>query len=290
MLNKLNNSEFLKKSKVEVEYLSQQRFIKKNLIHIHGIPKSIAIISLLKSEAYLGQYGTIIKFIMTYKVNPENNKKAYSAYITYSNKLEAAIAILWIDSLLIEGKIIRAFYGTTKYCNYFLNNKVCPNSDKCGFLHIFINDKNFIIDNNNNSFTYEEHLNLAKKIFNSSNLKIKYLLEKKNTNQKPKKTIFPPIDFIFLNEEEKEKYFTTGDTIYIKNTNTNQSNVSLNGFDIQNKNLIFSDGSCDEQKKMMNSEQNNYASELSLNYFNKKDKLSHKIFDNKRMIYILYLQ
>jgi len=31
---------------------------------------------------------------MTYKVNPENNKKAYSAYITYSNELEAAIAIL----------------------------------------------------------------------------------------------------------------------------------------------------------------------------------------------------
>ena len=41
-------------------------------------------------------------------------------YITFSNEKEAAIAILCVDSLIMEGKIIRAFYGTTKYCNYFL--------------------------------------------------------------------------------------------------------------------------------------------------------------------------
>ena len=212
MFKKLNNSEFLKKSKIE--YLSRLRILKKNLIHIHGLPKSIAIISLLKSEPYLGKYGTILKFIMKYKINQENSKRAYSAYITYSNELEAAIAILCIDSLLIEGKIIRAFYGTTKYCNYFLNNEICPNSEKCNFLHNFINDKNSIIDNNN-SFSYEEHLNLAKKIFDTSNLKIKYLSEKKQKTQGLGKNIFPSIDFIFLNEEEKEKYFTTGDIRYI---------------------------------------------------------------------------
>ena len=64
---------------------------------------------------------------MKYKVNQENNKKSYLAYITYSNELEAALAILFIDSLLIEGKIIRAFFGTTKYCNHFLYNTKCPN-------------------------------------------------------------------------------------------------------------------------------------------------------------------
>ena len=177
----------------------------------------MAVINLLKSEPYLGQYGTIIKFIMTYKVNQENNKKAYSAYITYSNELEAALAILCIDSLLIKGKIIRAFFGTTKYCYYFLNNKKCQNPDKCAFLHHFINDNNIIIDNNdNNAFTYPYHLNLAKKMIDASNLKAKYLTEKTHITLKLKKNVFPTVDFVFLNEEEKEQYFTTGDIRYIK--------------------------------------------------------------------------
>ena len=280
-MHKLNNPEFLNKSKIDIEYLSQLRMIKKNLIHIHGIPKSIAIISLLKSEPYLGQYGNIIKFIMTYKINPANNKKAYSAYITFSNELEAAIAILCIDSLLIEGKIIRAFFGTTKYCNNFLNNKRCPNSDRCVFLHKFNNDMNIIIDNNN-SFSYDEHLNLAKKIFNDSNLKTKYLLEKTQKTQKQKKNLFPSIDFIFLTEEEKEKYFTAGVIRYIKNTNTNQNDVSLNSLDIPNNNLIINNNFNDNEQKKMLLGQNNYANELNLSYINNKDKLSQKIFNNKK--------
>ena len=163
MIDKLNNTELFEKYKIED--MSQLRIIKKNLIHIHGIPKSIAIINLLKTEPYLGQYGKIIRFIMKYKVNQENNKKFYSAYITYSNELEAALAILYIDSLLIEGKIIRAFFGTTKYCNYFLNNTKCPNLDNCTYLHQFISDNDIIIDNNdNNAFSYNEHLKLAKKL------------------------------------------------------------------------------------------------------------------------------
>ena len=111
------------------------------MIYINDIPESIAIIDLLESKAYLGQYGKIIKFIMIYKINQKKNKEEYSAYITYSNELEAALAILCINSLIFEGKIIRAFFGTIKYRNYFLKNKKCPNTNKCDFLHHFINDK-----------------------------------------------------------------------------------------------------------------------------------------------------
>ena len=68
------------------------------------------------------------------KINQENNKEVYSVYITYKNNIEAACAILCVDSLLIFGKIIRAFFGTTKYCNYFLNNKTCPNLKKCMYI------------------------------------------------------------------------------------------------------------------------------------------------------------
>ena len=148
--------------------------------------------------------------VMTYKINSINNKKVYSAYITYSNEKEAAYAILCVDSLLIQGKIIRAFFGTTKYCSYFLNNQICPNLDKCLFLHQLIDDKDIIIDDNM-IFSYNEHINLSKKIINYSDLKMKELILKM---KKPAKIIFPFFDFIYLSEEEKEHYFTSGNISY----------------------------------------------------------------------------
>ena len=46
----------------------------------------------------------------------------------------------------IEDKIVRAFYGTTKYCNYFLNSTTCPNRNKCIFLHKLVTDEDIIND------------------------------------------------------------------------------------------------------------------------------------------------
>ena len=61
MFNKLNNIELSEKN--NIEYLQKLRILKKNLVHIHGIPKSLVKDDLLKSEEYLGQYGTIVKFL-----------------------------------------------------------------------------------------------------------------------------------------------------------------------------------------------------------------------------------
>ena len=132
----------------EIKYLSGLRIIKKNLVHVHGFPQSIANKEILESNEYFGQHGKIIRLLVTNKINPDNNKKVYSAYITYSNEQEAAFAILCVDSLLIDGKIVRAFFGTTKYCSFFLNNKKCQNLNKCVFLHQLIKDNDIIIDNN----------------------------------------------------------------------------------------------------------------------------------------------
>ena len=133
-------------TKQRIEYLRGLRILKKNLVHVHGFPKSIAKTSILESYEYFGQYGQIKRLIITEKINPDNNKIVYSAYITYSNEREAAFAILCVDSLLIDGKIIRAFFGTTKYCIFFLNNKKCQNLDKCVFLHQLINDNDITIN------------------------------------------------------------------------------------------------------------------------------------------------
>ena len=210
----------------QIKNMSHLRIIQTNLIHIHGFPKNLAKTKLLKSNEYFGQYGTITKAMIKYKVNPDNNRKLYSAYISYSNEKEAALAILCADSLLIDGKIIRVFFGTNKYCKFFLNNQNCPNSNKCMFLHKLATNKDIIIDDNSN-FTYNEHINLSKKILQLSDLKGVELI-KKMTNKKMNK--LPSPDFIFLNEEEKANYFQSGNIKYVRsNSNSNnEHNIILN--------------------------------------------------------------
>ena len=116
---KSSNSNTIIFTKEQAEKLSKIRILQKNLINVHGFPRTLAKTEKLKTNEYFGQYGKIIKGMIVCKKNPDSKRKIYSAYITYSNEREASFAILCVDSLLVEGKIIRAFFGTTKYCNYF---------------------------------------------------------------------------------------------------------------------------------------------------------------------------
>ena len=213
----------IKKAK-SMTFNKETRIIKKNLIHVHGFPKSLAKLDILKSYEYFGQYGTILNSILLKKVNSNTNKITSSVYITFSNEKEAAIAILCVDSLMMEGKIIRAFYGTTKYCNYFLNSTSCPNRNKCIFLHELITDEDIII-NNDTKFSYDDHLNLAKKILNLYNIKnFRY--------QNDIKFVFPPISFINLSEEEKERFLESRNLGYAKDKRIikKDSNMLYNSF------------------------------------------------------------
>ena len=162
--------------------------------------------------------------MISYKINPDNKRKNYSAYITYSKEREAALAILCVDSLMIKGKIIRAFFGTTKYCSYFLNNSKCQNLEKCFFLHQLANDDDIILDSERD-FTYNQHLNLSKKILKLSSPEDIEILRKM---EKPKKNVFPPVEYIFMSEEEKEKYLEKRGISYIKNYNNEKDERLLN--------------------------------------------------------------
>ena len=103
----INSIFFTKEKSISLQKI---RIVKTNLIHVQGFPKSLAKIDILKSPEYFGQYGLIVNLILSEKINPDNNKKSYSAYITYSNKIEASLALLCVDSLMIKGKIIRRFF------------------------------------------------------------------------------------------------------------------------------------------------------------------------------------
>ena len=278
MIGPSTTSRFLGKiifSKDEMLSLSKIRIIKKNLVHVHGFPSSLANTEKLSQIEYFGQYGKIQKILLSSKINSETNKKTFSVYITYSNEKEASYAILAVDSLLIEGKLIRVFFGTTKYCNYFLNNSYCPNEEKCMFLHKLVKDRDVIIDSNT-IFSYNEHLNLAKKIIQFSNPETK----KKIMNlPKPENTIFPNIEFIFLNEAQKENYFHSSLISYVK-SNSNPQEVNNNYYnfipqnifsnitknDLQNNNNIYQN--LVKNKSIANLAQNIKYNENQINNLN----------------------
>ena len=215
-------------SNEKAEELKKLRIIKQNLIHVHGLPRALANTELLKSKEYFGQYGKIKNIVLSSKMNQDSNKEVYSVYITYKNKIEASCAILCVDSLLINGKIIRAFFGTTKYCSYFLENRICQSSKKCAYLHQLVSNKDIIIDMNT-KFSYNEHLNMSKKIIAQSILEIKNILKK----GKKSKGVLPPIEFIFLSEAQKEKYLGSGNINYVK-SNENMVISIKNNFIINN--------------------------------------------------------
>lgn len=120
-------------------HLVEVRVTQKNLVYVIGIPIHLADEATLKHEDYFGRFGKILKLVI--------NKRAYvrttgngainnaAAYITFSRDDEASKAIKLVDGKMIEGaKLLRATYGTTKYCAHFLRGKQCPKSG-CLYLH-----------------------------------------------------------------------------------------------------------------------------------------------------------
>ena len=96
--------------------LSKLRIIQKDLVHFQGFPEEIYDTKILSSPEYFGQYGTIKKICLVPKKETDTY---YSCYITFETEEQAAYCILAVDSIKIKNKLVRAFFGTTKYCNNF---------------------------------------------------------------------------------------------------------------------------------------------------------------------------
>ena len=215
-------------SSQEFQYVSKIRIIQKNLVHFLGFPDSIYDENLLSSFEYFGQFGRINKIMMTSKIDEITKKKTNSAYITFSNNEEASYAILSVDSIIIDGNFVRAFFGTTKYCIHFLNNEECYNKDKCMFLHYYANENDIIDDNT--KFGYNEHIKLAKKIINYDSFENKSFILGLNIKFK---TILPNVKSIYLKDEN---YFF--DEIKSKSlSNSSSTSGNSNTKSLSNKNI-----------------------------------------------------
>ncbi|ONH66060.1 General negative regulator of transcription subunit 4 [Cyberlindnera fabianii] len=125
------------------KHLSGMRVIQKNLVYIIGLnPPSLPqdeLYPLLKSEKYFGQFGRVTKLVVNRKPPMTSSYHAPSSngagvYVTFAKKDDAKKCIDAIDGSWMDGKILKATYGTTKYCSSYLRGQPCPNPG-CMFLH-----------------------------------------------------------------------------------------------------------------------------------------------------------
>ena len=238
--------------------LSKLRIIQKDLVHFQGFPDEINDPEILSSPEYFGQYGVIKKIVLV----PKKSKEIYnSCYITFETEEQAAYCILAVDSIKIKNKLVRAFFGTTKYCNNFIKGYMCLNKN-CKFMHHFADNKNDIVINDI-KFGYSEHINLAKKIIGfGSEKSFNYI--KNHYNDKIKHTL-PDIRNIYsikhINDKNKN---------HRRKISSSSSNNST-GDEIENN----SNSNCKQSIKEESKENNDK------NINNKKISLS--IFENKNI-------
>ncbi|XP_012082267.1 uncharacterized protein LOC105642163 isoform X2 [Jatropha curcas] len=119
--------------------LSNVRVIQRNLVYIIGLPLNLADEALLQRREYFGQYGKVLKVSISRTANgiiQHSSNNSCCVYITYSKEEEAVRCIQSVHSFALEGRILRACFGTTKYCHAWLKNMPCSIPD-CLYLHEF---------------------------------------------------------------------------------------------------------------------------------------------------------
>jgi len=117
--------------------LANMRVIRRNLVYAVGLAPSIAQEEILRKSAYFGQYGRIAKIVLNRNqttASGDTRRASASAYVTFVHKEDTLSCILALDGFYLDGRNIRASYGTSKYCSAFIKNMRCNNPD-CTYLH-----------------------------------------------------------------------------------------------------------------------------------------------------------
>lgn len=101
------------------------------------------LIPTLRSNEYFGQYGKITKILLVKRNSPGGGGPVVGLYITYHRREDAARAIAAVDGTPSPGggrEVMRASYGTTKYCMAFLRGVQCGDHS-CMNLHEWGDEK-----------------------------------------------------------------------------------------------------------------------------------------------------
>jgi CCR4-NOT transcription complex subunit 4 len=106
------------------------------------------VIPILRSNDYFGQYGKISKLYLRDRaatssttvpiLTAEDPSTSTGIYIAYVRREDAARAILALEGIPAPqgppGQVLRASYGTTRYCDAFLRGLKCDIAN-CNSLH-----------------------------------------------------------------------------------------------------------------------------------------------------------
>ncbi|KAI0792832.1 hypothetical protein C8Q75DRAFT_751628 [Abortiporus biennis] len=121
-------------------HLANVRVVQRNVVYVVGIGPRFAkeeLIPTLRTNEYFGQYGKISKIVITKRNPPGGRAPVVGLYITYHRREDAARCIAAVDGAPSPGgghEIMRASYGTTKYCMAFLRGVNCSDHS-CMNLH-----------------------------------------------------------------------------------------------------------------------------------------------------------
>ncbi|XP_052205945.1 uncharacterized protein LOC127810473 [Diospyros lotus] len=127
----------VKPRKSEVKDLSSVRVIQRKMAYVIGLPLSLADEDLLQRKEYFGQYGKVSKVSLSRTTGGAVQQfvnDTCSVYITYSKEEEAIRCIQSVHGFVLEGRLLRASFGTAKYCHAWLRNVPCTNPT-CLYLH-----------------------------------------------------------------------------------------------------------------------------------------------------------
>jgi CCR4-NOT transcription complex subunit 4 len=146
------------------KHLQNVRVIQRNLVYAIGVPLKHCKEETLKRVEFFGKYGKILKISVNrngvYSNHHHHSSSANgggptgSAYVTFMEEDDSVNCIKKIDGSVLDGHVIRACFGTTKYCNAFLKYQPCNNPD-CLYLHE--------IGQHADSFTKEEMARIGTK-------------------------------------------------------------------------------------------------------------------------------
>ncbi|OAD02275.1 hypothetical protein MUCCIDRAFT_144472 [Mucor lusitanicus CBS 277.49] len=116
--------------------LSNVRVVQKNLVYVLGLISFRADPPYShKQNEFFKKYGRIEKVVISKRSAPSTgSSSSVGIYVTFARKEDAGKAIEGINGMEVDGKTVRASYGTTKYCTYYLRHMACPNPN-CMYLH-----------------------------------------------------------------------------------------------------------------------------------------------------------
>ena len=98
---------------------------------------SRAKLKIFSRPEFFGKFGKILKVAVgTAQAINNSTPPTHTAYVTFARCEDALRAIQAVNNMVVEGRLLKASLGTTKYCSSFLKGQTC-------YKPVFLNSLNF---------------------------------------------------------------------------------------------------------------------------------------------------